>query len=123
MCLHCRTKVISRNVEVHAYAEDFIGGIARGDDNGFNAWVGGEDIESGYERVAYLICEAVASGRPMEFDDYNGGDGWRCGRVVGEDDVGESKGVVAFGECWCHFETYRYRISVFSVLTSQEMNL
>lgn len=56
-------------VEVHAGAEHFVGGVARGQDDASHAGVHGERVKRGDEGLRELVCEAIAVRWAMELDD------------------------------------------------------
>lgn len=85
-----------RGVEVHARAKEAVGGVGGGEHDGAHARVCGQGVVGCDERVGHAVCEGVSVCGPVELDDdYRCHGGGRL-RVVGEDEVRDGPGVVAF---------------------------
>lgn len=59
--------------EVHSCAEHLVLGVGGGENDGFDAWVTGEEVEDGDEVVSHDVGEAIAVGWAVEFDYDDGG--------------------------------------------------
>lgn len=89
---------LAAGVEVHARAEELVGRVGGGEDDGLDAGVRGELVEGGDEGGGHFLGEGVAGGGTVKLEDDDGGDGRGGGWVVGELEGGEGEGVVAGGE-------------------------